>query len=257
MIVWWNGRLLSEGEVKISPFDSCLLRGEGVFETILAKDGRIVSWPRHLKRLRNSADLLGVDVPEETMMVEAIRMLLDENDLAQGKARIRITLGDNQLVTAVPLPERGETARITLVDLCRNERSPLCHAKTCSYAENMLSLAKAKEAGADEAILSNTKGELCEGSMSNVFFVKDGKICTPALECGCLPGTVREAFLEIGEVQEGRWPIDVLNEAEEIWLTSSTRLVSWVSHYGERDLGEPSELFQKSREALIRHIGAF
>jgi branched-chain amino acid aminotransferase len=93
--------------------------------------------------------------------------------------------------------------------------------------------------------------------MSNVFFVKGGKICTPALECGCLPGTIREAFLEIREVEEGCWPIEVLNEAEEIWLTSSTRLVSWVSHHGERDLGEASELFQKSREALIRHIGAF
>jgi branched-chain amino acid aminotransferase len=163
MIVWWNERLLSEGEVKISPFDSCLLRGEGVFETILAKDGRIVSWPRHLKRLRNSADLLGVDVPEEITLVEAMRMLLDENDLAQGKARIRITLGDNQLVTAVPLPERGETSRITLVDLCRNEKSPLCHAKTCSYAENMLSLAKAKEAGQTKRFCRIPRGNFVKG----------------------------------------------------------------------------------------------
>ena len=118
-------------------------------------------------------------MPQENALVEAMRMVLDENELAAGKARIRITLGDNELVTAVPLPERGECARVILSDLCRNEKSPLCHAKTTSYAENMLALARAKEAGADEAILANTRGELCEGSMSNVFFVMEGKICTP------------------------------------------------------------------------------
>ncbi|MDA7882005.1 aminotransferase class IV [Akkermansiaceae bacterium] len=257
MIVWWNGRLLSEDEVKISPFDPGLLRGEGVFETILGVDGKIVSWPRHLKRLRVSADLLGVSVPQESALVEAIRMVLEENDLAQGKARIRITLGDNELVTAVPLPERAESARVVVVDLCRNEKSPLCHAKTCSYAENMLALSMAKSKGADEAILANTKGELCEGSMSNLFFVKDGKIHTPALDCGCLPGTVREALLEIAEIEVGHWPIAILDEADEIWLTSSTRPITWVSHFGERALGGPSQLIQESKEALIRHIGVF
>ena len=257
MIVWWNGRLLAEDEVKISPFDSCLLRGEGVFETILAVDGRIVSWPRHFKRLGNSADLLGITVPQEIALVEAMRMVLDENELAKGKARIRITLGDNELVTAVALPERGNTARIALVDLCRNEKSPLCHAKTCSYAENMVALARAKEVGADEAILANTKRELCEGSLSNVFFVKEGKLCTPALDCGCLPGTVREALLEIAEVEEGHWPVEVLEEAEEIWLTSSTRPVTWVSHFGEREFGEPSEFFEETKGELSRHIGGF
>jgi len=256
MIVWWNGRLLSEDQVKISPFDSCLLRGEGVFETILAVDGRIVSWPRHLKRLRNSAELLGVSVPQEAALVEAMRMVLNENELAQGKARIRVTLADNELVTAVALPERGECARVALVDLPRNERSPLCHAKTTSYAENMLALVRAEELGADEAMLANTKGELCEGSLSNVFFVKNGVICTPALKCGCLPGTVREALLEIAEVEVGHWPIEVLDGADEIWLTSSTRPVTWVRQFGDRDLGLPSGGFRDLKENLIRYIGA-
>lgn len=242
MIVSWNGRLIDEDEVRVSPFDGGLLRGEGVFETMRADQGKVCHWPRHYARLLRSAQKLSLEVPDPLVLENRLEDVLRANQLLKEPARIRLTLSGNILVTAVTLPVRSERYRVGISEYPINERGPLVGGKVCSYAENMTIL---KQSGLDEMIRPNTQGELCEGCLSNVFFVMGGEIRTPSLETGCLPGISRELVLErFPEVVEGEWPIEILKEADEVWLSSSTRILSWVDELDGREMGPPGEMFQ-------------
>jgi branched-chain amino acid aminotransferase len=244
MIVSWNDRLLAEDEVKVSPFDGGLLRGEGVFETMRALDGRVCFWARHFSRLLNSAAKLATSVPDPEVLERGILAVLEANDLTTGEARVRLTLSENVLITAVALPASPKLCRVVTSTSPINEMSPLAGAKVCSYAENMTVL---RNSGVEEAIRPNTKGELCEGCISNIFFVIDGVVHTPSLETGCLPGVSRAVLLERNsEFAEGRWPLSILEQAGEIWLTSSSRLMTWVDECDGKPMGPPSELFQRT-----------
>jgi len=180
-------------------------------------------------------------------------MVVEANSDCVDRCRVRVTLteGGNLLVTARPFEDPSLGARVATVDLPINEKSPLCHAKSLSYAENFAALEMAKDMGAEEGIRANTEGEIAEACLSNVFFVKDGLLHTPCLDTGCLPGVTRELILELfPQTLYGRWPIEYFEDAEEVWLTSSIRRVQWVSHLDGRELGDPSSYFHEVHSKL-------
>ena len=112
----------------------------------------------------------------------------------------------------------------------RNERGALAGLKTISYGENVRALAQAKEAGAGEAIFPNTRGELCEGTGTNVFVVTGNVLRTPPEESGCLLGVTRALILELADrlstrAEEVTLPISALATADEAFSSSSTREV--------------------------------
>ena len=121
----------------------------------------------------------------------------------------------------------------------RNERGAVAGLKTTSYAENVVALAYARERGATEAIMGNTLGNVCEGTGSNVCYVIDGEARTPTLESGCLAGVTRALVVKWSGVREVDEPLSVLDEAEEIFLVSTTRDVQPVSRLDERELPVP------------------
>jgi branched-chain amino acid aminotransferase len=110
----------------------------------------------------------------------------------------------------------------------RNERGALTGAKTTSYAENVVCLARARAAGADEAVLANTLGALCEGTGSNVFVVIGGRLITPPLHSGCLAGVTRELVIEVSDGVDDDIPMADLVRADEVFLTSTGRDVQPV-----------------------------
>lgn len=118
----------------------------------------------------------------------------------------------------------------------RNERGALTGLKTTSYAENVVALARAHEHGASEALFANTAGQLCEGTGSNVFVVLDGRLHTPPVASGCLAGITRALAVEWTGAQETELPFDVLERAEEIFLTSTLRDVQAVDRVDGREL---------------------
>ena len=129
---------------------------------------------------------------------------------------------------AAPQPRPPASGRLTVVPWTRNERSAVVGLKTTSYAENVVALARAKEVGAIEAVFGNTRGELCECTGSNVFVVVDGVVLTPPADSGLLLGITRELTIEWGraagvEVREEALPLDVLQTADEVFITSSTK----------------------------------
>jgi branched-chain amino acid aminotransferase len=111
--------------------------------------------------------------------------------------------------------------------------------KTTSYAENAVCLAEARADGFSEAILGNLAGNLCEGTGSNVFVVIDGRVITPPVTDGCLAGITRDLVVEWFDVEERSLPLSVLDTADEVFITSSTRDVHPVERVGVRLLDAP------------------
>jgi len=248
-----NGELISANEACVSPFDLGLTVGLGVFETMAAYDGKVFAYDLHHARLIKSAEVFALPVPERSLITAAITEVIDANHCHQGRYRIRVTLsgGVNQLgggseqgdvmVTARPA-DSASGASITLAKLAWvpfviNERAATAGVKSTSYADHVLAYRHALNAGADEALMLNTQGHLAEGSMSNVFVVKDGVVQTPSLASGCLPGVTRQLVialcadldLPIKECQLGEQDID---SADEIFLTSSLREIQAAALLG-------------------------
>ena len=259
--VWVGGRVVSPDEATVSVYDHGLTVGDGVFETLKVVDGRPFALRRHLDRLERSARGLGLDVPYvRARLVAAV----DDALAAAGRLRITLTgglapLGSGRgeapptLVIAVAPATvwEPETTAVT-VPWPRNERSAVTGAKTTSYAENVVALAEARKVGAGEAIMPNTRDELCEGTGTNVFVALGGRLLTPSLLSGCLAGITRELVLEaLPSSDEDDLPMEALAEADEVLLTSSTRDVQPLRMVDGRDLpGVDGPLYAEAAAAF-------
>jgi branched-chain amino acid aminotransferase len=251
MRIWLNGAL-QDDEAAVSPLDHGLTTGDGVFETIKIVDGRPFAVTRHLERLVRSAVGLGLPEPDVARLEVGIAAVVKADpDIPFGRLRItytggvsplssdRGTSGPTVLVATQAIKRPGPTSAIVTVPWVRNERSAVAGLKTTSYAENVRALAYAKERGGSEAIFANTIGNLCEGTGSNIFCVYDGELVTPTLESGALAGVTRALVLEWFGGVERDVPLERLREAEEIFLTSTTRDVQAIHRIDDRDLPAP------------------
>ncbi|MBB2915048.1 branched-chain amino acid aminotransferase [Streptosporangium becharense] len=234
--VWVNGALIPPDQATVSVFDHGLMVGDGVFETVKCVNGVPFALTRHLDRLRLSAQRLDLPEPDVEEIIAGVRACLAEAP-AWPLGRIRITYtsgpgplgsdrGDQGCTAMVIVAEQKPfpaTADVTVVPWPRNERGALAGVKSTSYAENAKALFHAKARGGGEAIFGNVAGDLCEGTGSNIFIVRDGRLVTPTLASGCLAGVTRGLTLQwCGGVEEDV-PLSALYEAEEAFLTSTTR----------------------------------
>ncbi len=266
--IWCNGRWLEGDDFPASVTDRGTTLGLGLFETILAVDGRPIFVDRHLERLRSSCGRLGWNL--EIHEPEAImRELMHSNQLASGRCRIRLAItggsgpvhdlssgGDHVLwMMAIPLPEAPESGAVNISPWVRNDRSPLVGLKCASYAENIFALDHARQLGFEETLFLNTSGELCEAATANVFIVGNGSLATPPLQSGCLPGITRGMVIELADrlgipCDERRVSRDELDAADEVFLTSSIRGLMGVSRLGERKLDQaPGPVTRRLHEA--------
>ncbi|MEU4608847.1 aminotransferase class IV [Kribbella sp. NPDC023972] len=254
MRIWLNGTLQDDQAV-VSPLDHGLTTGDGVFETIKIVDGRPFAVTRHLQRLVRSAVGLGLPEPDVAQIEDGIAAVVKADpDIPFGRLRItytggvsplssdRGTSGPTIVVASQAIQRPGPTSAIVTVPWVRNERSAVAGLKTTSYAENVRALAYAKERGASEAIFANTLGNLCEGTGSNIFCVYDGELVTPTLESGALAGVTRALVLDWYGAVERDVPLAQLHEAEEIFLTSTTRDIQAIHRADTRDLPAPGPI---------------
>ncbi len=252
MRVWLNGALLSDPTgPAISVTDHGLTVGDGVFEAIKVVDGLPFALDLHLARLRRSAASLGLDGYDEDAVRRGVGDVLDGADLPLGRLRITVTGGPAPMgsgrgdgpptivVAADAMSAWPSTTAVVTVPWPRNERGALAGVKATSYAENVVALAAARERGASEAIFANLAGHLCEGTGSNVFYVVNGELRTPTLASGCLAGVTRALLLEWYGGREVDEPIEVIAEASEVFLASTTRDVQAVARWNDRELPAP------------------
>ncbi len=252
MRAWMNGSLLDDPAAPaVTVQDHGLTVGDGVFEAVKVIDGQPFALTRHLRRLAGSAEGLGLPGVDEAAVRQGVAAVLDGQDLPLGRIRITYTggvaplgsgRGDNPptlVVVADSMEPAAATADVVTVPWPRNERGALAGLKTTSYAENVVALAYAQERDAGEAIFANLAGDLCEGTGSNVFYVITGELRTPTLASGCLAGISRALLLEWYGGREVDEPVDVLTQADEIFLVSTTRDVQPVRRCDDRELDVP------------------
>jgi branched-chain amino acid aminotransferase len=245
---WVDGSLVAPGAATVSAFDHGLTVGDGVFETLRVYRGTPFALRRHLDRLGRSAAGLGLPVPDREVLARACAEVVDAGGLAEARLRLTVTGGPGPLgsprgagpptvVAAVaPLAPVAPMAAVAVAPWPRNERGPLAGLKTTSYAENVVLLAWARERGAEEAVVADTTGRLCEGTGANVFVVHAGRLRTPTLASGCLAGVTRALVLEQTEAEEVDLALDDLASADEAFLTSSTREVQPIGSIDGRPL---------------------
>lgn len=244
--VWVDGRVVSGDEPSFSALDHGITVGDGVFETGKVVDGALFAPSRHLERMERSLAGLGLEPLDRERLQEGIDAVLALGPLPFGRLRYTVTAGPGPLgsdrapgratylVTAAEVPRPPRATTVAVVPWARNDVGALAGLKTTSYADNVVALAAARRAGATEAVLPNTAGYLCEGTGSNVFVVLDGVVMTPSLQSGPLAGVTRELAIEWLreeglEVVEDLLPMTILDDADEVWITSSVRDVCAVS----------------------------
>ena len=271
MKVWLNGRLVDDHAACISPSDRGFLLGDGVFETLRSYSGRLPTLRAHLERLGTGAGVLGIALPPLAELEQGATDLLAASGLDDARMRITVTSGTGPpglargearptvLITAAPLREPSGTATAVVPPWVHDERRPLAGVKTISRAESVIALAYARERGADEALFLNTAGNLCEATTANVFAVRDGLIATPPLSAGCLAGITREQVLRLCraldlDAEERDLPAGVLQSADELFLTSSTRGVQALVAVDMAPIGngEPGPLTRRLAGELER-----
>ena len=241
MLVWWRGEVQPAGAASVPVDDRGVTVGQGVFSTLRAIDGQVVALRRHLDRLADGAARLGIALPHRDAVADAIREVVGTAALPDARVRVTVTAGrpDGEpfwWVTVEPRDPPAETASVVISPWPRNERAALAGVKTTSYAENTVARAWAAKQGAEEVLFPTTTGLLCEGSASNVFVVRDGRLATPALDCGCLPGVIRALVVEWCGAAEEQIEIAALQTADEVFLTSSLRHVQPVRSVEGRSL---------------------
>lgn len=235
MRVWLDGALVAAEAARIDPGDRGLTLGDGLFETMLAVDGRVAHLEAHLRRLRAGAALLRLALPPLDWPA-VLAATLEANGLTRAALRLTVTRGvaargllpptpppaPTVLVTAAaPPPDPGPARCVVATITRRNEHSPLCGVKSLNALDNILAKLEASDRGADDALLRNTAGRIAESSLANVFAVKGGIAHTPPLAEGALPGIMRGAVMARCRVRETPLAVEDLARADEIFLTNS------------------------------------
>ena len=258
MWIYLNDRFVKEEEAVVSVFDHGFLYGDGVYETIRSYGSRIFMRDQHLARLRRSADAIGLTIPiPEQRWPALLHEAMTRNGVGHERtdAYLRITIsrgaGDIGLDPALcptptvvimtkPLhPPSPEQYRIGVNLIVARTRRNLPSAlspqiKATNFLNNILAKREAIAAGAFDSILLNWESHLTECTVSNLFFVRAGRLCTPALACGLLDGITRDIVLSLARnaqipVDEGHFGIEAIHKADECFLTNTSMEVMPVT----------------------------
>lgn len=236
MKVWRNGDLV-EAAGAIDATDRGVLLGDGLFETLAVVNGKPLRLDRHLARLWESAQRLGMKLPYARADIDAaINDVAKSAAVDMGCARITLLRGDGPRGVLPPQNTPG-TLLITVTtgvvgaatpmraivasSTRRNEFSPASAMKTTNYLDAIIARREAAEAGVDDAIMLNTHGMVAEATAANVFCVIGGDLVTPPVSDGALPGIMREQIMIAEDVIERSLSPDDLSRAEEIVLSNS------------------------------------
>lgn len=263
-LLWVNGRRVDANAPHISALDRGYMRADGLFETMRAYDGVPACLRRHIDRLCRGAAVLGIPVPEYAGkgVAEAGRAALDAG-WRDAVVRLSVSRGIGD-VTMVPLPDQAATVVVTASPLAgrtgglyeagialhvaagtRNEHSVTTGLKTLGYADAVIAFNAARSAGFDEALFLDTEGHVSEATTANIFAVRQGHVSTPPLSCGILAGITRALVLELaGEhgipLTEEILMLKDLEEADEVFITSSVRELMPVARIGAQVVGDGS-----------------
>jgi len=261
-MVFLNNRLVPDEKASISVFDHGFLYGDGVYETIRVYDGIAFMIDEHIKRLYRSASMIAL-APALTheMIKGAIYKTINSNRLSDGIVRVSISRGkgpvglDPELCpeptfVIIAYPFKGHPSlnyqkgvKIIIAKTRRNFRDAINPMiKSLNFLNNIIARIETRGKGAYEAIMCNYRGYIAEGTISNIFFIKGQILYTPAIDVGILDGITRGVIIGIANennirVKEGRFRVDDLHNADEVFISSTTMEVMPVNTVDEMKIG--------------------
>ena len=238
----YNGSFNYLEDIKISPLSRAYTFSDSVYEVIPFFNFTAIAYKKHIHRLQNSCNALGISINIEAISSE-ITSLIKNSRLENGYIYYQISRGIDALrshmyedsldeETFGYAVEHNFNPQTLKVSLCEDIRWQRCDIKSTSLLGNVLSMNQAKKDGCNEVIMHKAN-LLTEGGASNVFFASNDCVYTPNLSKNILPGITRELLIEKIKasginVQEGSFKIDDLTDAKSIWLTSSTKGLAQV-----------------------------
>ena len=261
MVVFLNGRFLAQEAALVSVFDRGFLYGDGLFETLRVFRGRPFLWEAHMQRFAHGASALKLRPPlTSAEMRHAAERLIELNASPNAILRITLTRGtgprgyspkgaDTPTLAMTlhpptrPVAKQPAGVRLITSTFRVHADDPLGNIKTCNKLPHILARAEADTAGANDALLLNTHGDLAEATASNLFWISGNELSTPPTSAGALKGITRgvviDLALELGlATNEAENKPSVLHQAAGVFLSNS---VSGITEAAELD-----------REALCR-----
>ena len=255
----YNGKLLQENELIIGPTNRGLRYGDGIFETIKYINGKLILGNEHFARFWKGMQMLQFDIPKhltpEKLETE-IQHLVKRNRLNSARIRLTAIRGDggiydpknhhpHYIIEAIKLPEDNgplnvNGLQISLFEDAVKSIDAFSNLKTNNYLPYFMGAMFAKQQQCNDALILNSKGNICDSTIANIFLVKNEIIYTPALSEGCVAGVMRQAllqFLKANNYQmEERAVTQVeLFAADEVFFTNSMYTIRWVQSIADVD----------------------
>jgi D-alanine transaminase len=274
-LVWINGVIKPFAEATVGIEDRGFQFADGVYEVIRLYEGVPYTLPEHLDRLRRSAAGINLPVPMgNDELSAAIEKLIDATAIGEGMIYLQLTRGPAPRYHAQPadpkptllfytrpldpLAAPGAAPGVRLLSVI-DERWRRCWIKSIALLPNTLAKTQAIAAGADEAVFIDA-GIVTECSASNIFAIRSGKLSTHPVGPKVLPGITRQILLDLAPklgigAEERALTESEVRTADELFITSTTRELSWVSHWNAYPVspGHCGPLTRRLHEAFIEH----
>jgi 4-amino-4-deoxychorismate lyase len=245
--------------------------GEGVFETFRFRSVLPLFFEKHYARMKRGAGILGIPLAGMEDFARLIKESLSEARMDDAYVKVcllsdggagyydRPNRGDILVIVRDYVP-RTEPVRMSRCSFGRSSESPVHRIKSLNYLENVIARRGANLMGFDESLFLNEKGEISECTSSNIFWVRDGTLYTPSLDCGILPGITREILINsvssLGlTVEEGGFSPEDLTCSECTFLTNSISGSVPISQLGELKLHINNDLYNSIETLLYAKLG--
>ena len=252
-IAYLNGKYLPIEQAKISPLDRGFLFGDGVYEVVPSYSGKLVGFIPHLQRMNEGLKAIAINTGwSEKQWLDLCLKLIQDNGAGNLGIYIQISRGTYESrahrfpeeerptifafcfeIAPPPVADKSQVKTYT-VSTARDIRWDRRDIKSTSLLGNVLHYQQGVEQGNQETLLFNDRNELTEASSCNAFIVKNGTVITPPLDHQKLPGITRQILLDI-LLKDGQIPVEErtvsmqeVAEADEVWITSSSREIAPV-----------------------------
>jgi len=228
--IFLDGKIVRINPSALTALSPGHLTGEGVFETMKCHDGKILAWKEHFQRLQRGLNFYKMACPfQERTVLKHIHRVMKCNTLKKARVRVCFWREGKKMRSSIVCQavfNRSKKIFKAMMSSYRRNQSRTSHIKSIAYGPFLKALQDAKSKGFDEAVLCNKDKQIVEGSRTNIFVIKNGKIYTPPIRCGCLNGITRQIIIQLARKRGLFCQTKILSEsslftADEVFLTNS------------------------------------